>query len=236
MKKSLLIASASIALALSLCACNAASAQPSNDTENTSVVEDIKEEETVTEPAETEEETAAQEPEVSEEIDEPEVFAGPLATVTFTWDTTKVTNTDPTKLTEPGDISDLEIINTDRADAVLTPGELLETKDADGTIIYDELYTIDGNIKTYVCNIYSKDVEFSVEAQPIALQSSGPDYDSTLEIKTNDGEVVTKDGEDLIIRSYTGHHFIGLFTVKDGEVIAWEMPEYLQNGLENIDE
>ncbi|MCR4649383.1 MAG: hypothetical protein K5776_09945 [Lachnospiraceae bacterium] len=231
MKKMYFLASA--AIALSLCACAGEKLTPAELPKEEIITQSVEEVPAVTED---EPEVEQEEVEINPEEEVEDKVSEPIASIKFTWDTANVTNSDPTKMTEFDDVSDLEIINTDRGDDKLNPGELFEVKDADGNVIYDELYTIDGDIRIYVCNIYSKNADgFTVEAQPIALQSAVPDYNSTFEIIKKDGESVTKDGEEMIVRSYTGHHFIGLFTVKNGEVLDWEMPEYMKDGFDNID-
>ncbi len=154
-----------------------------------------------------------------------------LATITLTWDISDVTITehDPENPGEPDGVADLNIFSgTD-----LQEGKLAEKYDGD-KLLYDELLSVEGNTKKYTCNIYSWDCgDMDFEAEPCAPTNFFPDVDLVITQQGKPDKHATS--EDLMIYSYTGIHFYGLCSVRDGEVVDWVIPEWLTEGMENVE-
>ena len=164
--------------------------------------------------------------------DDKDSVAKPLATITCTWDTSEVnlTEFDPETPLEGGAFADLVISG---GGANLEVGKLYEQRDGD-QVLFDSLITEEGNTKKYTCNIYSWDCgDMDFQAEPCAPINSFPDVDVVI---TQEGKAdIHKTGEDLMIYSYTGTHFYGLCSVRNGEVVDWVIPEWLTEGMKNVE-
>lgn len=155
-----------------------------------------------------------------------------LATITLTWDISYVTITDhdPENPGEPDGDADLVVCG---AGDDLEIGKLKEEYNGD-KLLYDALLSVDGNTKKFTCNIYSWDCgDMDFEAEPCAPTNFFPDVDLVI---TQQGKPdIHKTGAELMIYSYTGIHFYGLCSVRDGEVVDWVIPEWLTEGMENVE-
>lgn len=156
----------------------------------------------------------------------------PLATITLTWDISYVTITDydPEKPLETDGEADLVVSG---AGADLEVGKLREEYDGD-KLLYDALLSVDGNTKKFTCNIYSWDCgDMDFQAEPVVPINNFPDVDLVV---TQQGKPdMHATSEKLMIYSYTGIHFYGLCSVRNGEVVDWVTPEWLTEGMENVE-
>ena len=159
---------------------------------------------------------------------------GPLATITFTWDLSNITIYDQSEETDFDHLSDLEIHH---GDSVIVPeGETVTTTDENGEILMDESITQEGNVKKYVCNIYSWDVgEFNLEAQTIAPTLFRPNYQVYLTVEQENGKDFNLDAEYMVTRASTGAWFVTICSVKNGYIDMWEATDEEKKNSYQID-
>ena len=154
-----------------------------------------------------------------------------LATITLTWDISDVTITeyDPEKPLETDGVADLNIFSgTD-----LQEGKLAEKYDGD-KLLYDELLSVEGNTKKYTCNIYSWDCgDLDFMAEPVVPINYFPEVDLVITQQGKPDKHATS--EELMIYSYTGVHFYGLCSVRNGEVVDWIPSEYFSEQMDKLE-